>query len=70
MQCLECYYKFLCSQEIINFILLLLGKLQVACVLSKTQHSRDNSQIQSFLQQVNRETFEVLNYVINKFFHK
>ena len=59
MQYVECFPKFLCTQQFNNFIFVLLGKLQVACVLSKTQHSRDNSQIKLFLQQVNQETFEV-----------
>ena len=46
----------------------LLGKLQVACVLSRNQHCRDDSQIQSFLQDLKRETFEVKHSKDNKFF--
>ena len=59
MQYVKFVSKFLCTQQFNKLFFLLLGKLQVACVLSKTQHTHDNSQIQSFLQQVNRETFEV-----------
>ena len=51
-----------------NNLFTLLGQLQVACVLSRNQHNRDESQIESFLQQFKRESFEVNQSKDNKFF--
>ena len=47
----------------------LLGLLQVACVLSKNQNWSDESGIESCLQQLKRETFEVSHIKVNKFFY-
>ena len=53
-----------------TIMLTLLGLLQVACVLSRNQNRNDESGIESCLQQLKRETFEVIHIEVNKFFYK